>query len=158
MRPIKRARVAMGLGVCVGVCAGVCVLGTVAVAQKAGGGGGSTPVAPPPVKNIPSGNNPNYNSNYNLPTNNVYAPYGYPYGGLDIYAINASSAVAQQQRLKIAEQYRKLNSDMDKLMDLTKQLKMRVDSQTDGQISADLVKKTGEIEKLAKNIQTQQKN
>jgi hypothetical protein len=142
----------------IAIALGFAILGTMAMAQKGGGGGGgATTIAPPPTRPVPSGNNPNYNSNYNVPTNSAYYPYGYPLG-MDIYAINASSAVAQQQRLKIAEQYRKLNEDMDKLMALTKQLKMGIDSQTESQIPADLVKKASEIEKLAKNMQSQQKN
>jgi hypothetical protein len=149
MRLVKFIKIVVGLG--------VLGLGTVAVAQKGGASGtASHPVSPPPSRPQPTGNNPNYNTNYNLPTNNVYAPYGYPFG-MDINAINASSSIAQQQRLRMAEQYRKLNQDMDKIMDLTKQLKMGVDGQPQGQIPPDLVKKAGEIEKLAKSIQSQQK-
>ncbi len=143
---------------------GVVSLGTMAMAQKGGGGGGggggisshpiSAPSAPTSNPSPTTTNQPSYNS-----TTNIYNPYalnGYPYG-MDIYSIDASSNIAQQARLRAAEQYRKLNSDMDKLMNLTKQLKMGVSDQPAGQIPSDLVKKAGEIEKLAKSMQSQVK-
>jgi hypothetical protein len=152
MRLIKTVGMAGVLGV---VC-----LGTMAMAQKGGGagagggGGASHPISTPnPVNstnNTNSSSTPMQGGAYN---NSVL---GYPWG--DSYFVNGNSALAQQQRLKAAEQYRRLNQDTDKIVNLTKELKTGVDSQPQGQLPVDMAKKVNQIEKLAKDLQNQLKD
>lgn len=56
------------------------------------------------------------------------------------------------EKARQAERQEQLVKDTDKLFDLAKELKERVDKSNKDMLSIDVVKKAAEIEKLAKSV------
>ena len=67
-------------------------------------------------------------------------------------------AEAQQAKLLRIQRQKQLISDSDKLLKLATDLKQQIDSATPETLSADSVKKAGEIEKLAHSLRQRLKN
>jgi hypothetical protein len=70
---------------------------------------------------------------------------------------NPSDPMERQRQEKLekarnADRQKHLVQDTDKLLDLAKELKEQVDKSNEDTLSVDVVKKAGEIEKLAKSV------
>ncbi|HEV2576617.1 MAG TPA: hypothetical protein VGU25_05350 [Acidobacteriaceae bacterium] len=65
-----------------------------------------------------------------------------------------------EERIKSVNDARqkRLQEDVDKLLALTNELKLDVDKTNKDELSLDVVKKAGEIEKLAHDVQSRMKN
>jgi hypothetical protein len=59
---------------------------------------------------------------------------------------------AKMEKARNADRQKHLVQDTDKLLALAKELKEEVDKSNEDTLSVDVVKKAGEIEKLAKNV------
>ena len=60
--------------------------------------------------------------------------------------------LAKMEKARNADRQKQLVQDTDKLLALAKELKEQVDKSNADTLSVDVVKKAGEIEKLAKNV------
>ena len=63
----------------------------------------------------------------------------------------------EQVRARAKERYEKLKQDTDKLLQLSTELKQYVDKANENVLSLDVIKKTDEIEKLAKSVREKMK-
>lgn len=63
-----------------------------------------------------------------------------------------------QQKARKKEQYESLKKDTDQLLVLATELKANVDKTTEDTLSLDVIKKTEEVEKLAKKVREEMKN
>ena len=63
-----------------------------------------------------------------------------------------------QQKARKKEQYESLKKDTDQLLALAMELKANVDKTTEDTLSLDVIKKTEEVEKLAKKVREEMKN
>jgi len=66
----------------------------------------------------------------------------------------------EHQRLKALndDRHKRLTADVDKLVELTNQLKVDVDKTNSDELSIDVIKKAQEIEKLAHDVQNRMKS
>ena len=70
------------------------------------------------------------------------------------------SAVSMQKRQQLErnkQRYQEIKRDADKLLQLATGLKLSVDKSDENQLSLDVIKKAGEIEKLAKAVKEKMK-
>ena len=65
---------------------------------------------------------------------------------------------AQRARFATDERHKKLQEDTAKLLALSTELKAEVDKTTKDELSLDVVRKAGEIEKLAHDVKERMKN
>jgi hypothetical protein len=64
----------------------------------------------------------------------------------------------QRKRAINDDRHKRLEQDVDKLLALTNELKTDVDKSNKDELSLDVVRKAGEIEKLAHDVQSRMKN
>ncbi|HEV2576615.1 MAG TPA: hypothetical protein VGU25_05340 [Acidobacteriaceae bacterium] len=69
-------------------------------------------------------------------------------------------AKMEQERMKAMndDRHKKLAADVDRLLALTNELKTDVDKTNKDELSVEVIKKAGEIEKLAHDVQSRMKN
>lgn len=60
--------------------------------------------------------------------------------------------LARMEKARNTDRQKRLVQDTDKLLTLAKELKEQVDKSNEDTLSVDVVKKAGEIEKLAKSV------
>jgi len=93
-------------------------------------------------------------------------PYMQP-GGSGMPTMDQPSTVADPVRVKMDEERmkamnddrrKKLSADVDRLVELTNELKTDVDKTTKDELSLQVIKKAQEIEKLAHDVQSRMKN
>ncbi len=130
---------------------------TAAFAQKGGHGGGVAPTSggskPPTPTGVGTGN---YGGNYG----NGIDPYGrYSQPGFNPGLVNMRTMTPEEERLQRAMQkvrnlqrQKAMLSDTDKMLQLANSIQTDLQA-ADGKLSPDEVKKAGDIEKLAKNVQ-----
>jgi hypothetical protein len=111
----------------------------VMAAQHSGSGG--QPVTPPAT-----GSPPSMLPSLDAPVTTV------PDGGMH--------ARMEAERVKAAndDRHKRLSADVDKLLELTNELKTDVDKTNKDELSLDVIKKAQEIEKLAHDVQSRMKN
>ncbi|HTF70864.1 MAG TPA: hypothetical protein VK638_50155 [Edaphobacter sp.] len=80
-----------------------------------------------------------------------------PFGNGPPIGVNNNPTHKQIERVQNAERQKKLARDTDKLLTMAQQLKEEVDKSNGSTLSVDIVKKAGEIEKLAKSVKSEAK-
>ena len=113
--------------------------GTGVIGAQRGGSGTNEPITPP-----------NISAPAELPP--LESPGGFGDGGI-------RARMAEQRRKSMNDsRHQRLQDDVQKLMSLTNELKADVDNTNEDELSVDGVKKAGEIEKLAHDVQNRMKN
>ncbi|HTW48737.1 MAG TPA: hypothetical protein VMD92_12365 [Acidobacteriaceae bacterium] len=94
-------------------------------------------------------------------------PKGPPYMQPGLPTMDQPGTVADPVRVKMDEERmkamnddrrKKLSADVDRLIELTNELKTDVDKTTKDELSLEVIKKAQEIEKLAHDVQSRMKN
>jgi hypothetical protein len=65
---------------------------------------------------------------------------------------------AERMRMLNDDRHKRLSQDVDKLLALTNELKADVDKTNKDELSVEVIRKAGEIEKLAHDVQSRMKN